>query len=174
MEDAIGVLESNHTGSGEVTMGVGSARSASGGNATWGFALPESAPRPLSGRAGQSLVELSLLLPVIMFILLGTADLGRAFNAHITITGAAYKGAIYGSASPTNAADSTGIRTAALADTTTLTGTPPTVTSATGTDPYGYQTVTVTVSYSFQALFPYPGLPSSIPLQRSAKMRVKP
>lgn len=56
---------------------------------------------------GQSIVELALLLPILISILIGVIDLGRAFNAYITITNAAREGARYGSLHP---ADTGGIK----------------------------------------------------------------
>ncbi|MEA3345829.1 MAG: TadE family protein [Chloroflexota bacterium] len=61
----------------------------------------------LKAEKGQSVVELALLLPILMIILTGVVDLGRAFNAYITITNAAREGARYGSLNPT---DTNGIK----------------------------------------------------------------
>ncbi len=49
---------------------------------------------------GQSLVELALMMPVLMFILAGMLDVGRAYYAYETITNAARVGAGYGSSHP--------------------------------------------------------------------------
>ena len=51
---------------------------------------------------GQSLIELALILPVLMFILVGIVDFGRVFNAYIIITNAAREGARYGAMHPTD------------------------------------------------------------------------
>lgn len=56
----------------------------------------------LRSQRGQSVAELALLLPVLLSILIGIVDLGRAFNAYITITNAAREGARYGSIHPNN------------------------------------------------------------------------
>lgn len=45
---------------------------------------------------GQELVEFALLLPVVILILFGVLDLGRAFFAAISIANAAREGARYG------------------------------------------------------------------------------
>ena len=47
-------------------------------------------------RRGQSLVEFALVLPLLVLIVFGVLDLGRAFYALITITNAAREGARYG------------------------------------------------------------------------------
>lgn len=48
------------------------------------------------GKQGQSLVEFALLLPVLVLILVGVFDLGRAFHALITISNAGREAARYG------------------------------------------------------------------------------
>lgn len=44
---------------------------------------------------GQSIVELTLLMPVLLLILLGAIDLGRAYYAYVSITNAARVGTEY-------------------------------------------------------------------------------
>lgn len=55
---------------------------------------------------GQSMVELALTITVLMVLLAGTIDLGRAFFTWIALRDAAQEGASYASFNPT---DSTGI-----------------------------------------------------------------
>lgn len=126
---------------------------------------------------GQSLVELALTLPLLILIILGSADLGRVFYANVTLAGAVHKGAMYASSSIGAAADESGIRSAVLADATTLfdlSPTNPTVTSTVGADPYGFNYVAVTVTYQFRPILPYPGLPGAFTIGHSTQMRVKP
>ena len=47
-------------------------------------------------RRGQSLLEFALILPVLILVLVGVFDLGRALFALITINNAAREGARYG------------------------------------------------------------------------------
>jgi Flp pilus assembly protein TadG len=47
------------------------------------------------GDAGQSLVEVALALPLLLLILLGVADLGRAFYYTTAVASAARQGAAY-------------------------------------------------------------------------------
>lgn len=47
-------------------------------------------------RQGQSMVEFALILPLLVLMVAGIFDLGRAFFASITITNAAREGARYG------------------------------------------------------------------------------
>ena len=52
--------------------------------------------------AGQEAVEFALLLPLLLLIVFGVLDLGRAFHAAIVITNAARVGARYGMDYPGN------------------------------------------------------------------------
>src|SRR5947207_15951513 len=47
------------------------------------------------GNAGQSLVEVALALPLLLLILIGLADLGRAFYYTTAVASAARQGAAY-------------------------------------------------------------------------------
>lgn len=63
---------------------------------------PSSHPR----ERGQSLVELAIALIILILLLMGVIDLGRAFFTFMTLRDAAQEGAAYGSLFP---ADGTGI-----------------------------------------------------------------
>ncbi|HIC89426.1 MAG TPA: pilus assembly protein [Anaerolineae bacterium] len=52
--------------------------------------------RNLRQGRGQSLVELALLLPVLLLILVGVVDVGRAFHAYLVVTNSAREAARYG------------------------------------------------------------------------------
>lgn len=125
-----------------------------------------------SRRKGQGLVEMALLTPLLVFILLITVDFARAFSAHIEVTNAARAGAIYGSRSSSNANDAAAVRDAALADSPSIFGTAPSVTSSTATDSDGYEQITVRVDYTFSVLTGFPGIPDSINMSRTVQMRV--
>ncbi len=45
---------------------------------------------------GSNLVEAAIVLPVLLLLLAGVADVGRAFRAYIVLTAAAREGARYG------------------------------------------------------------------------------
>jgi Flp pilus assembly protein TadG len=60
------------------------------------------APHRPAEQIGQGLVEFALLFPVLLLILLGAVDLGRAFDAYVNITNASREGARYGSTHSTN------------------------------------------------------------------------
>ncbi|HYI21998.1 MAG TPA: TadE/TadG family type IV pilus assembly protein [Candidatus Limnocylindrales bacterium] len=54
------------------------------------FVVPQPSHVPASrSRRGQSLVEFALVLPMLLVLLLGIADFGRAFHAGITVEAAA-------------------------------------------------------------------------------------
>jgi hypothetical protein len=72
---------------------------------------------------GQSLVEFSIGAIVILMLLVGVADLGRAFFTFLTIRDAAQEGAVYGAVCPwdvtkiINRVRSTSVRPVNLGDT---------------------------------------------------------
>jgi len=57
---------------------------------------------------GQSLLEFSISLVILLVLLAGLADLGRALFTYMSLRDAAQEGALYGSYNPT---DSAGIQT---------------------------------------------------------------
>ncbi|MDE3200287.1 MAG: pilus assembly protein [Acidobacteriota bacterium] len=82
---------------------------------------------------GQSLIELSLVLPVLFAILIGIVELGRMAYVAIEVSNAANAGALYGSQNLFTAVDSTGMQNAAIndaADMARWTGNPVTATAA--------------------------------------------
>jgi len=72
------------------------------------------AQRTLRGERGQDLIELALVLPVLLLILVGVVDLGRAFQSYLVITNAAREGARQAAQ---NAFDTNAIRETALQET---------------------------------------------------------
>ena len=136
--------------------------------------------------AGASLVELALVLPVLLLLLMGAVDFGRAFYLAMEVAGAAQAGAEFGSQNPT---DTAGISSAATTDAPDVAG----LTVATPTygcecaDGTGYSSncgtapscpannvvypVTVKVTAPYTPWFPWPRIPASITLSNSATMR---
>ena len=141
-------------------------------------------PRPLSktGRShdrrrerGQALVELAMIAPVLIILMLGAIDFGRVYFAYVAVTNGARNGADYASAGSVEAADLTTIKAAVVADTNELLNTSPTnpdVTVLTSTDGQGRLYADVTVQYTFTTIFDWPGLPSSVDLERTVRARV--
>lgn len=123
----------------------------------------------------------------MLMLCCGTMDFARVVYAGIEIAGAARAGVQYGALTPGNSGDTTGMVNAALADAADL-GTTVTASAsnfctcsgatvpcdapcADGTTPEGY--VAVTANYTFNTALPYPGLPQTVVLSRTAKMRAQ-
>ena len=142
------------------------------------------------GRRGNAIVEFTVLFPVMLLMLFGTMDFARVFFGGIAMENAARAGVQYGALSPGKAGDTSGIQAAALADAAgqgltgvtatatsycACTGSNSTVSCSTGTcagqTPNGY--VEATVQYTFNSILRYPGLPATMTISRTAKMRVQ-
>jgi Flp pilus assembly protein TadG len=130
--------------------------------------------RPSPRRRGAATVELALLAPVLAFLFVVAVDYARVFYYSVTVASCARNGALYAS-DPVTAAESpyASVEEAALADAGNLSPTP-TVTSATGTDATGATFVEVTVTYRFQTVVKYPGVPQATDLTRTVRMRLSP
>lgn len=153
------------------------------------------------------MLEVALLTPMLLLLLLGVVEMGRYAYIGILVGNAAHAGAMYGSESVANSADTAGIQTAADNDfqnngqiVSTLTvnsftscgcdkgGTISGQTNACSTtaDPNIANTIAacstggghwvvmcnVEASGTFSSLFNYPGIPSSITVDRTATLRV--
>lgn len=98
-------------------------------------------------RRGQSLVEFTLLLPVLMIVLLGLLDLGRAYYAYVAITDAAGEGAAYGARHPDDTSEIKRRASEATKGLVELTTADVDVSASTGA-------ITVTVTYELQLFTP--------------------
>jgi Flp pilus assembly protein TadG len=116
---------------------------------------------------------LAILLPFLAFLFVVAVDFCRVFYMSLTLANCARNGALY-AADPLTAAESPypNYTAAALADAGNLSPTP-TVTSASGTDANGPY-VEVTVACPFQTITNYPGVPSTVNLTRTTRMRTFP
>jgi Flp pilus assembly protein TadG len=123
-------------------------------------------------RKGAATVEFAILLPLLAFMFVVAVDFSRVFYDLLIVHNCARNGALYGCDNPGNAADTVGIQTAALADASNL-NPPPTITSTTGSDGAGPY-VEVTVAFQFQTITNYPGIPNTLNLTRTVRMRVSP
>jgi Flp pilus assembly protein TadG len=141
-----------------------------------------SSARRRSRRAAAS-AELALLLPFLMFAFIAAFDFSRVFYYSLTITNCARNGAQYGSQSPTYAANTAGIKAAALADASSLNPAATVDDPVTGTDAAGNPYIKVTVHYSFTTIGLYPsasnpftlsGFSDPLALTRTVQMRVAP
>jgi Flp pilus assembly protein TadG len=123
---------------------------------------------------GQSLVEFAMVLPLLLVLLFGIVDFGRAFQSWISITNAAREGARVGTTGATATTICARVEaTAAVSGATcTVTGVP----GMTGDN------VTVKVDYTLSLITPIgpmlgllggQGLQSSFPLTSTAIMRIE-
>ena len=151
---------------------------------------------------GAALVELVMALPVLIAVVVGTADFGRVMYTSHAVTHAARAGAEWGAQSTANADNTTGITNAAQnavgegaqADMTLTVATPvktcqcvpdaPTTPSDLDTTndcsvttcssgQHLVISISVTVSKTFTTISPYPGIPQSLPISRTMRMRVQ-
>ena len=137
-------------------------------------------------RTGSSFIETAILVPAMLMLCCGTMDFARVVYAGIEIASAARAGVQYGALTPGNSGDTSGMVQAALTDAADLGSTVTASASnfctcsgstvscsstCSGVAPEGY--VSVTANYTFSTTIPYPGLPQTVALSRSAKMRVQ-
>src|SRR5579885_1223632 len=124
-------------------------------------------------RKGAAAVELAFLLPVLAFLFVLAVDYSRLFYYSLTVNNCARNGALYLS-DPYRQAKSpyANVTAAALADAPNL-APAPTVSSASGSDKGGNY-VTVTVSWNFQTVTNFPGVPRTTTITRTVRMNVAP
>ncbi|HWY14624.1 MAG TPA: TadE/TadG family type IV pilus assembly protein [Rhizomicrobium sp.] len=147
----------------------------------------------LRDNRGSPAIEFGLLAPILMLLLLGVVDFGRAYWDQVQVTAAAQAGAGYAvksgfdATSIANAVTSGGpaaIQASpaptescgcpnATSGITSASGTPPNCTGicASGGSPGTY--VTVNSQVSFTTLFPWPGLPRPTPLTSTTTVRIQ-
>jgi len=100
---------------------------------------------------GQSLVEVALAMPLLILIVMGILDLGRAYYAYVTLSDAAAEGAAYGAIHPSNTTQIV----ERVADTSNpLVVIQPEMVSVDAPDTDPGNPITVTVQYEHQILTP--------------------
>ena len=62
--------------------------------------------RSVRGERGQTMTEFAVILPILLMLILGIAQLGIAFNNYLSLTDAVRAGARYGGVSRTSATPS--------------------------------------------------------------------
>ena len=137
-------------------------------------------------RRGQSLVELALTLPVLGILLIGTIDFARVYYAAMAV-GQAARAQSVGTSGDDSGMAQAALTTANLDLTPAVTaasvhathwcacadGTQVSCASGTCTEGVPRVYVSVEVDRTFQTLFPYPGIPTTVRLNRTATMRVQ-
>ena len=100
---------------------------------------------------GQSIVELAVLFPLLMMLLMGLLDLGRAYYIMIALRDAAEEGAAYAAIAPS---DQTGIKaraTDASGDLVTINADDVQIATASLTSG---EPITVTINYQYDFYMP--------------------
>jgi Flp pilus assembly protein TadG len=135
---------------------------------------------------GQSMVELALLLPILVFGLIGAADLARAFALQLAIQNGARAGAeAYAIAFAPTPALAAGVAANEISrtpgidinDPSLVVNTPARPQHTDGTDCVTTPTVaapcfyTVTVQYTFHTLVAWPFIPNTANFNRSTTVR---
>lgn len=102
---------------------------------------------------GQSITEFAVLAPVLILLLVAALDIGRAYDAYVSLTNASREGARYGASNP---ADAAGITNHAIQEAGSITISPANVTIACTPPPcattHNGDQIRVTVTYDFQFL----------------------
>jgi Flp pilus assembly protein TadG len=136
-------------------------------------------------REGSAILETAFLMPLMIAMILGTVDFGRAYYMAIEVASAAHAGALYGTQNPTDTAGMVSAADLDAPDVSTLT---PVATygcecsdgssavalcTSTPSCTYNYVNyVSVTTTATYTTLIPYPGVPKSLALTSTALMRV--
>jgi Flp pilus assembly protein TadG len=123
-------------------------------------------------RRGAAAVELAVLLPVLTLLFVGIIDFGRVFYYYQIVTDCASDGALYASSSTANSTNTTAISSAALAGASNLSPQPTVTPSTVTVNNINY--VKVNVTYTFNTISGYPGIPSPVTLTRTVQMMVAP
>jgi Flp pilus assembly protein TadG len=147
---------------------------------------------------GSVLVELALVMPVLVLLLVGSADFARVFYMSMAVSAAARTGAQFGASSLVNSANTSGMQTRAQAAAQADLGTVSAVASRTcycfpdapvatfapgaavactttcaAVNTHLVVTVSVTTTATFSMLAHYPGIPKTITISRTAEMRAQ-
>jgi Flp pilus assembly protein TadG len=133
------------------------------------------------------LLELALVTPLLLVMFLGVADFGRVLYTAIVLSQAARAGASYGAQTNGTTGDTAGIRDAALSEATELGAIgvtsaricecPGGAVVACNATCAGYGVprvaVQVTTTWTFETLTVFPGVPDTVNLSRTARVRVQ-
>ena len=133
---------------------------------------------------GGAMVELAVILPVLVLLVIGVVDYGRAFYTSVTVANAARAGAEWGAQGPEFTVNIAGMKNFAQQDgqeagTLTLSAQrycecagsswPSCSACAGGAAPDVF--IEVTASKDLTLLLPYPGLPNTVSIARKATFR---
>ena len=115
--------------------------------------------KPIKSQRGQSLVELSVSLVLLLLLLSGAVEFGMAFFQFVQLRDAAQEGALYGSMNPTDTTNITArVRGASSSpiDLSTITPSIVIIPNATcSTHPVESDGITVTLTYNHKIFMPF-------------------
>ena len=123
---------------------------------------------------GQSMVELAVAMPLLLFFMLGTLDVGRVFFDYIQLRQAVVEGATYGTRHPTDAG---GINTTVTEHNIPADTTVSSAVSGDCSNPLGGGEITVSAHHVFTPMFfstlsvIAPGVDWNIQVNASSTMR---
>ncbi|MGE5190335.1 MAG: TadE/TadG family type IV pilus assembly protein [Gemmatimonadota bacterium] len=141
---------------------------APGGPSTAGAGRRAAGRRRLGGTGGQSLVEFALVAPILLLLVIGIAEFGRAWMAHNVVTGAAREAVRIAAvnASSTSTDNTWMARAEAIMSSAALTGPAPQISEA-------GDAISVTVTCDFTPVVAgfIPGLDGPIQLSSTSTMR---
>jgi Flp pilus assembly protein TadG len=123
-------------------------------------------------RSAAAALEFVLVMPLVILLFVFAMDFCRIFYYQTTLTNCARSGAIYESDPSTQSSSPYGSTTAAAqADWPSSMGTAPTPT-VTYTTSQGATYATVTMTYTFNTLLSYTGIPATVNLTANVQVRV--
>lgn len=150
--------------------------------------------RRFRAESGQSLLEVALLMPLLSLIFLGIVDMGRYAYQAIALGNAARAAVAYGAQSPLLASDPIGGTEAAACNdyagssscglslssayvcqcdnAGTMSSITCSPTSTCTTTDQEVVSLSVTVTSTFNSIFTFPGIPSSLTITKTAIMRI--
>ena len=122
--------------------------------------------------SGQALVETALSLSLLVFTILGGADMARAFAAQMGVQNSARAGAeAWATRAATTDAQAIGYATDELGRIAGVDPAAATITVTHTTGAGGESLVNVRVQYTYRTLAPWPFVPNSLSLDRTATFR---
>jgi Flp pilus assembly protein TadG len=140
--------------------------------------------RLLVSPEGTNLIEFAFVVPLLVVMLLGTIDIGQLAYVYIEVSNAARAGVAYGAQTHVTASDDPGMTQAAQNDAPNMgltatpahfcecsDGSPSTCSVGACSGDHLVEYVQVDTSATYQPWFPCPGIPSSVTVTGTAKMR---
>ena len=129
-------------------------------------------------RRGAAMVEMAIVCPLMLLLAFATTDFGRVIHAYVAVSSAARVGAEYGAlhgfTSYSQASWETQMRQAIDYEMQGLPGYQATnlkVAVTTSTDAAGIAQVKVELSYPFNTIINWAGIPSAVTLDHAVEMR---